>query len=158
MNITSTGALDKWLEDLSRQGSERYELEAGFFDSEQAGIAAQNEYGGSQATTQEFRDQLTGKEGAKNPKNWNVIPRPFMLKATEDAIQWSKTVLKELQADIDLHSSLEKVGEQMVDSIHASINSGEWEENNPMWSEAKGGLPPLINTGKMASSVEWKIS
>ncbi len=158
VTISNTGELDRWLQDLRNEASEAHQVEAGFLDSEQASIAAKNEYGGPTQTSQEFRDRLVGEEGVQYPKTWNVMPRPFMLYATDDSNKWVQTAFKSLQNVLELDNALQKVGEEMVKSIQGSITNGDWTPNNEWWSEAKGGLPPLIDSGTMLMSVDWELN
>lgn len=130
------------LKDIQKMKSKS--VEVGFFPdsgryedgSTVAQVAAKNEYGGQ------------GSVG--------IIPaRPFMTKSAQDS---SGILAKEfLENELKIEETLTSVGKKVQEVIQGNIVEWSSPPNSAMTIEKKGFDDPLIDTGKMFDSVDYKI-
>lgn len=123
---------------LKRQ---RGKIEVGFFEGEKypdgtqvAAVAAHNEFG-----------------GGKTP------PRPFMRTCIERRRnKWRKVVRDNLAKELDVHITLAELADVMVEDIKDYISIWTNPPNAPSTIAKKGFNDPLVDTGRMMNSVDWR--
>lgn len=116
-------------------------IEVGFFEGEKypdgksvAEVAAFNEFGG-------------GK----------VPPRPFMRTCVERRKNiWKKLVRDELAKNEDARVTLALLGNRMVEDLKDYIKIWTYPPNAPSTIAKKGFNDPLVETGRMMNSVDWR--
>lgn len=115
--------------------------EVGFFEGEKypdgtpvAAVAAHNEFG-----------------GGKTP------PRPFMSTCMRNRRNvWRKVVQNNLAKEVDARKTLAALCEQMVLDISDYIRIWTSPPNAPATIKKKGFNDPLVDTGRMMRSVDWR--
>lgn len=125
-------------------------LKVGFFDNAKypngeyvAQVAFWNEYG------------TISKNGNKH-----IPPRPFIRNVTDDKAKMQRLgeIAKiELSKGQDSEAVINTIGEQLVTMIKQSISQGEFEPNAPYTIAKKGSSRPLVDTGLLMSSVDFKV-
>lgn len=116
-------------------------IEVGFFEGEKypdgtpvAAVAARNEFGG-------------GK----------VPPRPFMRTCIEKRKRlWRKIVQDNLAKNPDIRTTLAELADQMVLDLQDFIRIWTNPPNAPSTIAKKGFNDPLVDTGRMMNSVDWR--
>lgn len=117
------------------------EIKVGFFEGEQypdgksvAEVAAYNEFGGG-----------------------HTPPRPFMRTCVRNRRKlWRKVVQNELAKNDDIHVTLSALADQMVLDLSDYIRIWTLPPNAPSTIARKGFNDPLVDTGRMMRSVDWK--
>lgn len=133
-------------------------LEVGFFET------AKYENGTSVATVAQWQEFGT----------WNIPPRPFFRNAIkEHQKEWVQTLKWQIQEQKDVKKALEIVGVVVRNDISSSITSIQSPANSDItinggWMRSKGGKSifiegkkssnPLIDTGFMRDSVDYRIT
>lgn len=125
-------------------------LKVGFFDNAKypngeyvAQVAFWNEYG------------TISKNG-----NRHIPPRPFMRNVTDNQNAMSRifNVAKiELEKGTENEQVAKICGEQLVQMVKLSITGGSYIPNSAYTIAKKGSSRPLIDTGLMLSSVDFKV-
>lgn len=101
-------------------------------------VAAKNEFGESGIPARPFLKQMADKRGPK---------------VTEAAQEMAGRLADGASAEAELR----KLGELAVDLVVEEINSGDFVPNAPSTVARKGRNSPLIDTGRMRDSVEFKV-
>lgn len=116
-------------------------LEVGFWDDTYsdgksvASVAAFNEYGGG-----------------------NTPPRPFMRNCVKrNRKKWRNAVQDILPVNLDIKKTFQTLGEDMVEDLKYEIYATNTPPNAPSTVKRKGFNKPLIDTGKMVSSVRMRV-
>lgn len=117
-------------------------LEVGFFETAKytngdyvASIASMQEYGGI-----------------------NIPPRPFFRNAiNKNKVKWIDLLKQQLVSNQNLELSLNQVGEIARGDIITSINQTNTPPNALSTIKQKGSSKPLVDTGFMRSSVNYKV-
>ena len=120
---------------------QRGKIEVGFFEGEKypdgksvAEVAAFNEFG-----------------GGKTP------PRPFMRTLVRNHRKiWRKILRDELAKNEDAHISLATLAKYMVEDMKDYIKIWTYPPNAPSTIAKKGFNDPLVDTGRMMNSVDWR--
>lgn len=91
-------------------------------------------------------------------------PRPFIrmgflprLKTSEYVPVFQQTIKSVLDGQATFKQAYIKLGPVMVKGLQNEIIAWDTPPNSPQTVEAKGFNDPLINTGKMLESVEFKV-
>lgn len=116
-------------------------IEVGFFEGEKypdgksvAQVAAFNEFGGG-----------------------NTPPRPFMRTCVQNRRkEWRKIVRDELPKNEDGRVTLAILARRMVEDLKDYIKIWTRPPNAPSTIARKGFNDPLVETGRMMNSVDWK--
>lgn len=116
-------------------------IEVGFFEGEKypdgksvAEVAAFNEFGGG-----------------------HTPPRPFMRTLVQNHRKiWRKILQDELPKEDDAHTALATLAEYMVDDLKDYIKIWTYPPNAPSTIAKKGFNDPLVDTGRMMDSVDWR--
>jgi len=116
-------------------------IEVGFFEGEKypdgksvAKVAAFNEFGGG-----------------------HTPPRPFMRTLAQNHRKiWRKILQDELPKEEDAHTALATLAEYMVDDLKDYIRIWTYPPNAPSTVKKKGFNNPLVDTGRMMNSVDWR--
>lgn len=94
----------------------------------------------------------------------NYPPRPFIrmgflprLKTAEYVPVFQKAIKSVLDGQATFKQVYTKLGPVMVKGLQNEIISWDTPPNSPQTVEAKGFNDPLINTGKMLESVDFKV-
>lgn len=103
-----------------------------------------------------------GFEVARNAwvqeKGTERIPaRPFMTKASQDVDKWQKVLDMELNRGKMMPQALQRVGQEMRNSIINSIDNGEWIPNSRATIRRKGSSKPLVDTGNLKRSTSYEV-
>lgn len=116
-------------------------LEVGFWDDTYsdgesvASVAAFNEYGGG-----------------------NTPPRPFMNNCFKrNKRKWVKNVRDRLPVTLDAKKTFQTLGEDMIEDLRMEIYRTNTPPNAPSTVKRKGFNKPLIDTGKMVSSIRMEV-
>lgn len=117
------------------------EIKVGFFEGEKypdgkgvAEVAAFNEFGGG-----------------------HTPPRPFMRTLVQNHRKiWRKILANELAKNEDARISLAELAQYMVDDLKDYIKIWTYPPNAPATVAKKGFNDPLVDTGRMMNSVDWK--
>ena len=116
-------------------------LEVGFWDDTYsdgksvANVAAFNEYGGG-----------------------HTPPRPFMRNCVKrNRRKWRNIVQDRLPVNLDIKKTFQTLGEDMVEDLRMEIYRTNTPPNAPSTVERKGFNKPLIDTGKMVSSIRMEV-
>lgn len=120
---------------------QRGKIEVGFFEGEKypdgksvASVAAFNEFGG-------------GK----------VPPRPFMRTCVQNRRKlWRRIVRDELAKNEDARVTLAILAQRMVVDLKDYIKIWTMPPNAPSTIAKKGFNDPLVDTGRMMNSVDWR--
>lgn len=125
----------------ARQVGRVEDVAVGFFDEHNATKAAVNEFG--------------------VPEN-NIPERPFMRTALDaKALKYFFMIEEGLGEVVDGKGNPKaipiKVGIEARNDIINSIHSGSWAPNKASTIENKGSSKPLVDTGEMQQSVEFKV-
>lgn len=94
----------------------------------------------------------------KNDKGIGVPERPFMIPAAIKAA--NKTInitVQSIVGGMDEQQALSKAGELFVGFIQKEITNIKEPPNSPYTIAKKGSSNPLIDTGDMRQSVQWKL-
>lgn len=145
MSVKGGQALKNYLERMIGRASNAKEVEVGFMENATypdgtsvALVAMVNEYG--------------------RPENGQP-PRPFMRRAVNKrSAAWQKnfgTALK--QTNYDARRSFAMIGTQMKEDIQKSIRDLKSPPIKKATAEAKGFDKPLIDTGHMLNSVDYRV-
>lgn len=116
-------------------------IEVGFFEGEKypdgksvAEVAAFNEFGGG-----------------------HTPPRPFMRTLVQNHRKiWRNILQDELPKEDDAHTALATLAEYMVDDLKDYIKIWTYPPNAPSTIAKKGFNDPLVDTGRMMDSVDWR--
>ena len=116
-------------------------IEVGFFEGEKypdgksvAEVAAFNEFGGG-----------------------HTPPRPFMRTLVQNHRKiWRKILQDELPKEDNAHTALATLAEYMVDDLKDYIKIWTYPPNAPSTIAKKGFNDPLVDTGRMMDSVDWR--
>lgn len=145
-------------------------VEAGVFSSvgthgktTLAEIAVYNEYGCTIPVTAKMRGYLHG-QGIHLKASTTVIripARPFMRQAADanaqkwgdDAERLAAMVIQGMSKD----QALELLGVEMKGDIQAIFTTGSFAPNSSMTIQKKGSSRPLIDTGRLRSSIDFRI-
>lgn len=132
-------------------------VKAGFFESNIADIARKNEFGGLYAVSGEYKSKALEK-GVKLNDFIHIIPRPFMQETKMvNGKKWNKFLLNLLRIET-VSSALDKIGNIMKNDIQNTIYNNDFARNPKHIAKIKNGdNKPLIDTGKMVNSVEYKV-
>lgn len=91
-------------------------------------------------------------------------PRPFIrmgflprLKTSEYVPVFQQTIKSVLDGQATFKQAYAKLGPVMVKGLQNEIIARDTPPNSPQTVEAKGFNDPLINTGKMLESVDFKV-
>jgi hypothetical protein len=93
-----------------------------------------------------------------NPSN-NQPPRPFFrLMVAEKSGEWPEAVRLNLKAtDYDAHKTLDRVGQGIKGQLQDSIKTLTDPPLAPSTIKKKGFSKPLVDTGTMQNSVDYRI-
>ena len=116
-------------------------IEVGFFEGEKypdgksvAEVAAFNEFGGG-----------------------HTPPRPFMRTLVQNHRKiWRNILQDELPKEDNAHTALATLAEYMVDDLKDYIKIWTYPPNAPSTIAKKGFNDPLVDTGRMMNSVDWR--
>ena len=104
----------------------------------------------------------TGKDvtevAKKNDKGIGVPERPFMIPAGNKAA--NKTInitVQSIAGGMDESQALSRAGIMFKNAIAREITNIKEPPNSPYTIAKKGSSNPLIDTGKMRASVNWKL-
>lgn len=145
-----TKGWDKLKKNLLQANKEHLSL--GFFESAQYGPENDNLPVATVAAWMEEGDPV------KYP------PRPFIrmgflprLKTTEYVPIFQQAIKSVLDGQSTFKQAYTKLGPILVKGLQNEIISWDTPPNSPQTEEAKGFNDPLINTGKMLESVDFKV-
>ena len=116
-------------------------IEVGFFEGEKypngksvAEVAAFNEFGGG-----------------------HTPPRPFMRTCCERRRnKWRKVVKDNLAKNPDVRTTMAELAQVMVEDLKDYIKIWTYPPNAPSTVAKKGFNDPLVDTGRMMNSVDWR--
>lgn len=143
---------------IDKLSKENIVLKAGFFQSDMAKIAEIQEYGAVINVTPKMRGWFKHNFGI-NKSNAPIVipPRPFMhVTVKENKNKWNKQLLESLKNKSPFES-MQLLGEKMVANIQNTITNNSFVDNAPFTIMKKGRNEPLVDTGKMTNSVEYKV-
>ena len=92
--------------------------------------------------------------------NPHIPPRPFMRNVTDDKSKMERLaqIAKiELEKGAEGEAIANTMGEVLVTMIKQSIQTGKFEANAPSTIAKKGSSRPLIDTGLLIGSVDFKV-
>lgn len=128
--------IDKILKDIaSLDGTV---VSAGVMDSKNATKAAINEYGTSKIPQRPFMRTATTRHG----KSWGSK---------------SAKAVKSVMKGMPISQVTELVGMQMKADISSTLTNGPWTPNAPSTIAKKGSSRPLIDTGELRASINYKV-
>lgn len=93
----------------------------------------------------------------------NIPARPFFRTALiygegkEKVINYAKDRITEITQNKNHMQVLNSIGLYCKGRVVSSIKYGGWKPNAPSTIKRKGNKPPLIDSGKMISSVEFEV-
>ncbi|WP_299550156.1 hypothetical protein [uncultured Helicobacter sp.] len=117
-------------------------LEVGFFETAKY---TNGDYVASIASMQEYG-------------SINIPPRPFFRNAiNKNKVKWIDLLKQQLVSNQNLELSLNQVGEIARGDIITSINQTNTPPNALSTIKQKGSSKPLVDTGFMRSSVNYKV-
>ena len=128
--------IDKILKDITRLDGAV--VSAGVMDSKNATKAAINEYGTSKIPQRPFMRTSVSRHG----KSWGVKSA----KAVQSAMK-----------GMPISQVTELVGMQMKSDISSTLTNGPWTPNAPSTIAKKGSSRPLIDTGELRASINYKV-
>lgn len=128
------------------------EIAAGFFDDDRYGPENDNQY---VATIAWYNERGLG----------NLVPsRPFMEKTFSDVMElqfYAKGVQSVFEDVLDngrmTQRKLNDLGKHIVGVMQMTIADWSTPPNSERWAAIKGRNDPLVFTGKMLSSVKYKV-
>ena len=94
----------------------------------------------------------------KNDKGIGVPERPFIIPAAKKAT--NKTInitIQSIAGGMDESQALSRAGIMFKNAIAREITNIKEPPNSPYTIAKKGSSNPLIDTGKMRASVNWKL-
>ena len=94
----------------------------------------------------------------KNDKGIGVPERPFIIPAAKKAA--NKTInitIQSIAGGMDESQALSRAGIMFKNAIQREITNIKEPPNSPYTIAKKGSSNPLIDTGKMRASVNWKL-
>ena len=94
----------------------------------------------------------------KNDKGIGVPERPFIIPAAKKAA--NKTInitIQSIAGGMDESQALSRAGIMFKNAIAREITNIKEPPNSPYTIAKKGSSNPLIDTGKMRASVNWKL-
>jgi len=159
-NVTINSSKAK--EKIAKLQKLRYKkLRVGFFEKGIAQIARWNNYGVIIPVTEKMRwffifnfHHAIGKDKT----NIIIPPRPFMTLAFEkNKKDYAKRLKFGLKATKDADKAIDLLGVSIMQDIQTSISEGGWTPNAPLTIALKGKDTPLMWTGQMQKSVEYKV-
>ena len=113
-------------------------VSAGVMDSKNATKAAINEYGTSKIPQRPFMRTATSRHG----KSWG-----------SKAVKAVQSVMK----GMPISQVTELVGMQMKSDISSTLTNGPWTPNAVSTIAKKGSSRPLIDTGELRASINYKV-
>ena len=113
-------------------------VSAGVMDSKNATKAAINEYGTSKIPQRPFMRTATNRYG----KSWG-----------SKAVKAVQSVMK----GMPISQGTELIGMQMKSDISSTLTNGPWTPNAPSTIAKKGSSRPLIDTGELRASINYKV-
>ncbi|MBX1020858.1 hypothetical protein I9086_00245 [Campylobacter jejuni] len=132
----------KLKEQFSNLLNNKNKLEIGFFETAKY---ENGEYVASVAKTQEYG-------------NLKIPPRPFFRTAIQkNQVKWLNIFKNQDLVNQDLELSLNQVGEIARGDVISSIMQTNTPPNAEATIKAKGSSKPLIDTGFMRSSVNFRV-
>lgn len=158
VEIKSNGGLEAFINKLKRH---KEYLKTGFFTSEQATIAAANEFGAHIRVTKKMRNFFAYKFGVHLKKDTTeiVIPaRPFMRDTVElHGDEWVAKVAKLAKKyHYNMKMVFDTMGEVVMNDLKTVMQSGDFKENSSLTLAHKQGNKPLIDTGDLRDSIAYK--
>lgn len=89
----------------------------------------------------------------------NIPPRPFFrLMVAEKSADWPEAMRKNLlDTDYDAHKTLDRMGQGIKAQLQDSIQTLTDPPLAPATIKRKGFATPLIDTGHMLSSVDYRV-
>lgn len=91
----------------------------------------------------------------------NIPARPFMRNTYQENSGNYQKIIENVIYDVlsgdDVQAGLTKVGMQMQNDIKDNIKNGDWTPNATSTIKKKGSSKPLIDKGKMLSSIHFDI-
>lgn len=88
-----------------------------------------------------------------------IPARPFLRNTLyEQAPHWGDFIAPKIAALLDGAGAdpIPALGKEMVDSLHKTIDAGNFAALAPSTVARKGSAKPLIDTGDMYGSISWK--
>ena len=101
--------------------------------------------------------------GVKNgEKGWKIPPRPFFYKAWIASFYLTfddsfKLVKDYLYGEVKIRTAFKKLSDKLANVISTTMVSGDYVDNAEVTIRLKGFNYPLVETGKLASSVKSKV-
>ena len=112
-------------------------VSAGVMDSKNATKAAINEYGTSKIPQRPFMRTATSRYG----KSWGSK---------------SAKAVQSVMKGMPISQVTELIGMQMKSDISSTLTKGPWIPNAPSTIAKKGSSRPLIDTGELRASINYK--
>lgn len=128
--------INKILNDITRLDGTV--VSAGVMDSKNATKAAINEYGTSKIPQRPFMRTAVSRHG----KSWG-----------EKSAKSVQSVIK----GMPISQVTELVGMQMKSDISSTLTNGPWTPNSVVTIAKKGSSRPLIDTGELRASINYKV-
>ena len=113
-------------------------VSAGLLDAKNATKAAINEYGTSKIPQRPFMRTATNRNG----KSWGSK---------------SAKAVQSVMKGMPISQVAELVGMQMKSDISSTLTDGPWTPNAPSTIAKKGSSRPLIDTGELRASINYKV-
>ena len=157
VKITQTKNIEKLIKKIANQKQES--LLVGFLTSEQATIAAKNEFGGVYPASTDYKDRAKAK-GITVGDTVSIPPRPFMRTTFErEHNNWTEKTAKLLKKTDDSNKTLQLMGFVVRDDIKATIIDANslFLPNSPKTIAIKNKNTVLRDSGEMLNSVEFAI-
>lgn len=144
------------LEELSRRIGDRPDVKVGF-------LAGASYPDGTPVATvaavQEFGTRIERQRADGSPYVVEIPSRPFfrnMIAASKGG--WSSAIAKNLKAtDFDVNRTLDRMGQGIKGQLQQSIRDTNDPPLAPSTIAAKGFSTPLIDTGHMLNSVDYRV-
>lgn len=157
VNIKLNGGLNKFIKKISIKNSE---VNAGFIKPENAKIAIKLEFGGIFSVSDEYKQRATNK-GIELGDYIEIPPRPFMQYTFDDySKNWSNQIKTDMiEYNYNMKKVLDNQGKRMKSEIqNTMLDHSAYEDNGIITQKIKGKNTPLLDTGHLINSVEYKIS
>lgn len=126
----------KMLRDLTRLDGTN--VSAGVMDAKNATKAAMNEYGTEKIPQRPFLRTAANRYG----KSWGAK---------------SQKAIQAVMQGMPINQATELVGMQMKADISKTLTSGPWTPNSAATIAKKGSSRPLIDTGELRASINYRV-
>ncbi len=157
VTIKSSGGLQKFADQLKKDAAKT--LEIGLLTSEQATIAAQQEFGGTYAVSEDYKIRAKAK-GIDLPDQLNIPARPFMqVTFDKEKDNWGKKFNQLFTKSNDVEQSLRILGNIVKTDIQKTITNANalFQENSARTIKIKEKDTVLRDSGEMLNSINFDV-